>query len=69
MLVRSMRDANRLRRLVWNGPAPAPVTRAASGLRPAANKGCLPGAWLPGPVRSPDFRRNGEAGSEYDRHL
>ena len=57
-----MRDANRLRRLVWNGPAPAPVaskprTRAASGLRPAANTGCLPGAWLSGAERSPDFRR------------
>ena len=51
-----MRDANRLRRLVWNGPAPAgvasrPRTRAASGLRPAANTGCLPGAWLTAAVR------------------
>jgi len=44
-----MRDANRLRRLVWSGPAPAgvasrPRTRAASGLRLAANTGCPPGA-------------------------
>src|SRR5215475_13189451 len=62
-----MRDANRLRRLVWNGPAPAPVaskprTRAASGPRPAANTSCLPGAWLPGPERSPDFRRKRRSG-------
>src|SRR4249920_3858450 len=67
-----MRDANRLRRLVWNGPAPArvasrPRTRAASGLRPAANRSRLPGAWPPGPERSPTFARNGEAGGEYDR--
>src|SRR6476620_7807970 len=51
-----MRDANRLRRLVWSGPAPAgvasrPRTRAASGLRPAATRGCLPGAWLTAAVR------------------
>jgi hypothetical protein len=46
-----MRDANRLRRLVWSGPAPAgvasrPRTRAASGLRLAANTSRPPGAWL-----------------------
>jgi len=67
-----MRDANRLRRLVWNGPAPAPVaskprTRAASGLRPAANTGCLPGAWLSGAERSPDFRRKRRTQGEYGR--
>ena len=40
MVVRSMRDANRLRRLVWNGPAPAPV---ASRPRDPGGVGAPPG--------------------------
>jgi hypothetical protein len=42
-----------------------PRTRAASGLRPAANTSRPPGAWPPGPERSPTFVRNDEAGGEY----
>ena len=36
-------------------------------LRPAANTSRPPGAWPPGPERSPTFVRNDETGGEYDR--